>query len=85
MSYTPCPLFRGVCVFKGMDALACELYYIAVEADRAGRAAVIDDQSVAILTSTRTPRVEGPSYVSFRIDRVRSIVEARQLLASAAP
>ncbi len=63
-----------------MDAFASELYYIAVEADRAGRAAVIDDRSVAILTSTRTPLAEGPAYVSYRVDRVRSISEARTVL-----
>jgi hypothetical protein len=63
-----------------MDALASELYYIAIEADRAGRTAVINDQCVTIFTSTRTPRVDGPSYVSYRVDRVRSVSEARLLL-----
>lgn len=68
-----------------MDALASELYYIAVEADRAGYAAVIGDRCVAILSSTQTPpRVDEPAYVSYRVDRVHSLAEARALLRPAA-
>lgn len=67
-----------------MDALASELYYIAVEAGRAGHAAVIDDRCVAILSSTYTPaRADEPAYVSYRVNRVHSLAEARALLQSA--
>lgn len=69
----------------GMDALASELYYIAVEAGRAGHAAVVGDRCVAILSSTQTHRcVDEPAYVSYRVDRVRSLTEARALLRPAA-
>lgn len=68
-----------------MDALASELYYIAVEAEVAGRSAVIDDGTVAILTPARRCFQEGPAYVSFQVNRVRSVAEAQQLLQSRLP
>jgi hypothetical protein len=77
---TACPVGSPLSVFLSMDALASELYYIAIEADRAGRTAVIEDQTVAIFTSMTTPRTDGPAYVSYRVDRVKSARDAIRLL-----
>ena len=67
-----------------MDALASELYYIAVEANLAGRPAVIDSQSVAILMPIRIDGADGPAYVSFQVTHVQTAVEARALLQTEA-
>ncbi len=57
-----------------------DLQRIAQYVVKQGFVAVIDGNSVVILTATSPQIVDGVPYVSFRVDRIATMTAARSLL-----